>query len=226
MGYIWDYLDTKTYNNKVGQYKFRREFDFIKKNAKNNFDNVLDIAGGSGRFALPLREFSKNITVIDLNETAIQMLQKRDENINTICGDFMETEIQESYSAIICIEALGYFDNLESFFNKINSLLSYDGRLILHFNNPSSWRFFLRKLKHWRNGYYPYNELNMNELTSILFGCNLEIENMVGMNWIPLPLTSNSSLVSVFEIIEKFLQLDKWYSQSPWIMMSIKKTNL
>ena len=59
MSYNWDYLDTKAYNNKVGQYKFRREFNFIKNNGENKFENVLDIAGGSGRFALPLRKYSK-----------------------------------------------------------------------------------------------------------------------------------------------------------------------
>lgn len=224
MGYNWDYLDTKSYNNKVGQYKFRREFDFIINNARDNFETVLDIAGGSGRFALPLRDYSKKITVIDINQTAIQILKERDMSINAICGDFIKTEIQETYSAIICIEALGYFDNLESFFNKTNSLLSNDGRLILHYNNPNSWRFLLRKLKHLKNGHYPYNELNIKELTKILSVCNLEIENMSGMNWIPLPLSSNSRLVSFFERIEKILRLEKWHSQSPWILMSIRKT--
>jgi 2-polyprenyl-3-methyl-5-hydroxy-6-metoxy-1,4-benzoquinol methylase len=223
MSYNWDYLDTKSYNNKVGQYKFRREFDFIINNAKNNFERVLDIAGGSGRFSIPLREYSKKITVIDINQTAIQMLKERDMNINAICGDFIKTEIQGTYSAIICIEALGYFDNLELFFNKINSLLSNDGRFILHYNNPRSWRYLLRKIKHWRSRYYPYHEINIKELIKILSGCNLEIENMSGMNWIPLPLSSNSRLVSFFEKIEKILRLEKWYSQSPWILMSIKK---
>jgi len=223
MDYNWDYLDPKSYNNRVGQYKFRREFEFIINNAKNNFDKVLDIAGGSGRFALSLRDYSKEITVIDINQTAIQMLRERDKNINAICGEFIKTEIREEFSAIICIEALGYFDNLESFFTKTNSLLISDGRLILQYNNPRSWRFLLRKLKHRKNGYYPYHEIEIKELTEILSECNLEIENMTGMNWVPLPLSSNSILVYFFARIEKFLRLDKWYSQSPWILMSIKK---
>ena len=223
MGYNWDYLDAKSYNNKVGQYKFRKEFDFILKNASNNFGSILDIAGGSGRFALPLREFSKKITVIDINQTAIQLLSERDRNIDAICGEFIETDIPGPFSAIICIEALGYFDNLESFFDKINSLLTNDGRLILHYNNPGSWRFLLRKLKHWKSGHYHYNEVTIKELTKILTCCNLEIDNKIGMNWMPLPLSSNSKLVSFFEMIEKTLRLKKWYSQSPWILFSIKK---
>jgi len=107
MSYNWDYLDIKSYNNKVGQYKFRREFDFIMNNAKNNFEAVLDIAGGSGRFALPLQEYSDKITVIDINQTAIKMLNERAKNINAICGEFIGTEILEKFSMIICIEGSG-----------------------------------------------------------------------------------------------------------------------
>ncbi len=224
MSYNWDYLDKKSYNNEIGHYKFRREFNFIISNAKNNFDKILDIAGGSGRFAIPLKDFSKKITVIDINQTAIHILNERDADINTICDDFIKTEFQETFSLILCIEALGYFTNLEEFFNKIHSLLTPDGRFIFTYNNPSSWRFLLRKLKHWKKGPYPYNEIKLKELNKILDKCNLNIENMSGMNWVPLPLSSNSKLVSFFEIIEKIFRLEKWYSQSPWILMSVKKT--
>jgi|ERR1035437_3953328 SAM-dependent methyltransferase len=223
MSYNWDYLDRKSYNNRTGHYKFRREFEFITNNGQNHFDKILDIAGGSGRFAIPLSNFSKNITVIDVNPTAIQILSERKQDINSICGEFIKTDIHDTFSMIICIEALGYFDNLELFFNKINSLLANDGRLILTYNNPNSWRFLLRKLKHLKNGYFPYKEINIREFKKLLDSCDLEIENMTGMNWIPLPLSSNSRLISFFEKIEKIFCLEKWYSQSPWILMSIKK---
>jgi len=226
MSYIWDYLDKKSYNNRIGHYKFKREFEFIINNSKNNFEKILDIAGGSGRFAIPLHDYSKKITVLDINKTAIQILKNRDSNINTICGDFIKTEFQETFSLILCIEALGYFQNLEEFFNKISTLLIDNGRLIFTYNNPSSWRFLLRKIKHWKKGHYNYNEIKLKELIRILNKCNLDIENMEGMNWIPLPLSSNSKLVSIFENIEKIFMLKKWHSQSPWILISIKKYHI
>jgi len=102
-------------------------------------------------------------------------------------------------------------------------LLTDDGKLILTYTNPDSWRYFLRKLKHWRNGPLKYNHIKLNELNHILQKYNLEINNMSGFNWLPLPLTSNSRLVLFFGLIEKVFRLDKWYSQSPWILMSIKK---
>ena len=119
MGYKYDYLDKKAYNTRSGSYKFKREYKFIIDNSRNNFDKVLDIAGGSGRFAMPLYDYTENITVVDINTAAIQMLRERNCNINVICGDFTKIELQERYSLILCIEAMGYFKNFEVFFNKI-----------------------------------------------------------------------------------------------------------
>lgn len=224
MSYNWDYLDTKAYNNRVGQYKFRKEFEFIVSNTKDKLFNILDIGGGSGRFAIPLRKYSNEVTVVDINETALQLLKQRDETIRLICTDFMELQFQEKFTTIICIEALGYFEDLEAFFRKVETLLADDGRLILHYNNPNSWRFFLRKLKHWKTGKYQYNEVNLKSIIKIISGYNLQIESMSGMNWLPLPLSSNCRLVSLFEKMEKLLHLSRWHAQSPWIMMAIKKT--
>jgi len=224
MEYIWDYLNGKTYNSRVGHYKFKREFDFIIKNGINNFDKILDIAGGSGRFALPLKKYSTKITVLDINQTALEILKKRDNEVNTICSDFIKSKFQETFSLIICIEAIEYFDNWVEFFNKISLLLNDDGVFIFTFANPNSWRYFLRKIKHWKNGPTRYNETTLKELTEILNKCNFEIEKMEGMNWIPLSLSSNSKLVLIFEYIEKKIKLKNWHSQSPWLMISVKKS--
>lgn len=223
MGYNWDHLDKKAYNNKVGQYKFNREFNFIFNNGKDRLEKILDVAGGSGRFAIPLSKHSKQITVLDTNSTALQLLSQRQPEINTVLGDFMKTNIQETFSLILCVEALGYFQNWEEFFNKIQRLMAEDAKFIFTYQNPRSWRFLLRKLKHWRTGFYEYKEMDLMQLTELLNRCNLEIIKMEGMNWIPLSLASNSKLVSIFEKAERIFKLYSWYSQSPWILFSIKK---
>ncbi|GAB1414659.1 hypothetical protein MASR2M117_00650 [Paludibacter sp.] len=223
-GYNWDYLDKRAYNNKVGHYKFGRQLEFIKEHGKNRFDTILDIAGGSGRFALPLRTYSEDITVIDVNSTALALLEERAENkIKIIQGDFMEVVIEYKFSLILCIEAIGYFSDWELFFKKVNRLLSIEGRFIFSYTNPNSWRFFLRKVKNWKNGFYPYHEMKISELKEMLNNCDLEIDTMEGMNWIPFSLTSNNILVSVFAFIEKVFRLRYWFAQSPWLMISVNK---
>lgn len=223
--YNWDYLDKKAYNNRVGYYKFRREFKFIIENGTDHFEKILDIAGGSGRFAIPLCQYSSKIKVMDINWEALQLIKERNDTIETIHSDFRETEIKDLFSLILCIEAIGCFQDWEIFFNRINRILQEDGRLIFTYTNPTSWRFYLRKIKHWKNGFHPYKEMELNEFKRLLRKCDFEIDSMEGMNWIPLPLVSNSIFVQFFEKIEQHFKLRKWHSQSPWILFSVKKVN-
>jgi predicted TPR repeat methyltransferase len=147
MTYVWDFLDKNAYNNRSGNYKTEIQLRFILNNLENKTEKILDIAGGAGRFAIPLLEYSKDVTVLDINETAIKILNERNNNISTICGDFIETDIKKTFSLILCIEALGYFKNWEEYFKKIHALMDKDGRFIFTYTNPSSWRFFLRNVK-------------------------------------------------------------------------------
>ncbi len=223
MDYIWDYVEKRAYNNRTGRYKTKVQYQFIIDHCKNKTERILDIAGGAGRFAVPLMDYSKNITVLDINEKAIQILKERKKDIHTICGDFSNTKIPGTYSLILCIEAIPYFKDWNEFFNKINSLLETDGRFIFSYTNPDSWRFFLRKLKHRKDRINPYTEMKFKDLENLLGNCGLQIESIDGMNWIPLSVTSDSILVSFFQWIEKTLKLNKWHAQSPWLMISVKK---
>ncbi len=65
--------------------------------------------------------------------------------------------------------------------------------------------------------------MEVEHLIELLESCNLKIESIEGMNWIPLPLKSNSKFVKVFEFIERNLGLSKIISQSPWLLISVKK---
>jgi predicted TPR repeat methyltransferase len=221
MTYNWDVQSA--YNNRSGKYKTSVQMRFILDNMNGKTEKILDIAGGSGRFAIPLLEYSKDITVIDINETAIELLKERNGNVKAICDDFMKANVNGTYSLILCIEALGYFENWEQYFKKIFSLLDKDGRFIFTYTNPSSWRFFLRNIKRKFSATNRYTDMNLTALKQLLHQCGLEIEVMKGMNWMPLPVRSNSLLVGPLAFSERIFQLNKWYSQSPWLLISVKK---
>jgi ubiquinone/menaquinone biosynthesis C-methylase UbiE len=224
MEYVWDYLDKRAYNNNTGFYKTQRQFDFILKNLKPQESNILDIAGGAGRFAIPLTKYSKNITVVDINEKAIHLLNERNKDIRTICCDFANLEIKDKYSLILCIEALPYFDDWQTFFSKINSLLSRDGQFIFTYTNPHSWRYLLRKLKN-RKKSNPYTEMRIKDIKALMEKNNLIIQTMEGMNWMPFSVVSNSPLVNLFSSMEKILGLHRWHAQSPWLLIAVEKLN-
>ncbi len=225
MKYDWDFKDKNAYNNRSGIYKTEVQLHFILNNLHNKTERILDIAGGAGRFAIPLTAYSKDITVLDINETAIKILNERNKDIHTLCGDFMQMDIKKKFSLILCIEALGYFKDWEQYFKKINQLLDKEGRFIFTYTNPSSWRFFLRNVKQRVTNTQSYNEMNLKDFKSLLKRYGFEIEMMEGMNWMPLPVKSNSIFVGPLASIEKGFKLNRWYSQSPWLLISIKKIN-
>jgi 2-polyprenyl-3-methyl-5-hydroxy-6-metoxy-1,4-benzoquinol methylase len=223
MGYQWDRFDVKSYNNKVGKYKFSRIWEFINQYPISEKDNVLDIAGGSGRFAIPLFEKTGNITVLDVNREAIDILKKYNENIRTINADFNKINIEEKFSIVLCIEALNVFPDTSAFFDKVNDLLSVNGRFIFTYSNPQSWRFYMRKvMRHWK-GYTSYYETNYKTLFNLLENKGWVVEKVDGMNWIPLKLSSNSIWVDFFIKIERIFRLNRWLSQSPWLLISVRK---
>lgn len=223
MRYNWDYLDPKAYNNKVGNYKFSKELSFIRHAFKNEKGNLLDIAGGSGRFAIPLAEYFNEVTVVEKNHDAISLLTTRNSSIRTIEGDIMQVKIEDRFSLIICIEALDYFENWAEFFKKVNGLMKEDGMFIFTYTNPSSWRYYLRKIKHlWKKG-YTYNKMDFEKFKVLLGDCSFNIVDIEGMNWIPFPLASNNIFVNFFIRTENLLHLNKWIGQSPWLLISVQK---
>ena len=51
--YVWDQNNPEGYYNRMGFYKTQIELQFITNNLNKN-SSILDLGGGSGRFALPL----------------------------------------------------------------------------------------------------------------------------------------------------------------------------
>ena len=82
MIYIWD---IKTgYSTRSGKYKTLEEYEFISKNITNKNLKILDIGGGSGRFAIPLQQAGHKITVIEPNKDALQLLRARTTKLKSL----------------------------------------------------------------------------------------------------------------------------------------------
>ena len=219
MKYVWDIANKETYNNLYGRYKYEFQYKFIQIHFTNR-KAVLDIAGGSGRFAIPLHSLCTDITVLDINEEALSLLKTRNSEIKTICSDFMVAPLHKSFSFILCIEALSYFRDYDSFFKKVKTLLDKDGNFVFLMVNPDSWRFKLRKFnKHKAD----YGEITFSEIKVVIEKNGMVIDKIRGFNWIPVPISwYNSPLIKVFSMFEQLLNLGEWYAQSPWLMVSVK----
>lgn len=221
MAYVWDFNNKETYNNRYGRYKFSHQYGFILDHAPNK-GSVLDVAGGAGRFALPLFAINSAITVVDINAEALALLRARSADIRIIEGDFMTVSMPENYTFVMCIEALNYFNDYDLFFQKINGLLDQEGCFVFMIVNPDSWRTKLRNFNKYKSD---YNEITYTGLVSLLKAHQFTINEVRGFNWIPLPIRlSNSRLVTIFAFLEKKLKLGRWIAQSPWLMVSVTKT--
>ena len=139
MTYIWDISNPKTYNNKMGVYKFKVEYKFIQSQLTSNC-SILDIGGGSGRIAIPILNLGYSVTVIEKSEEALQILSKRNPKINVILCDFMEYQSKTKYEIILAIEVLQYINDWDLFFTKISNHLIDNGKFIFTTINPNSWR--------------------------------------------------------------------------------------
>jgi len=220
--FFWDIENTKAYNNKMGRYKTKYVLNFINKYVKNSM-RILDIGGGSGRFAIPLYERGHDILLIDKSNEAADVLSKRCSGIKYIIDNFENVEFDprsEKFDLIIIIEVLLYFKDWSKTFGKLYNLLKDDGVIIFTATNKYSWRFLLKQMLKNKQD---YTVLSLNEYYKILKQNNFIVDRIEGFLWIPCKLDSNSIFVNIFSFIEKKIYLNSYISQSPWLLFAIKK---
>lgn len=222
--YYWDIQNSATYNNKMGRYKTKCEYDFINQFLQSP-KKILDIGGGSGRFALPLKEHGHDVTVIDLNENALTLLKMRDPLMNCVHADFIEWEFnnKKHFDIVLAIEVLLYIKDWHSFFLKVHKLLSDNGIFIFTATNKNSWRTILQKIKDRNQPDYNYSIYSIKTYKKIISDSNFLIEKKCGFLWIPCKISSNSKFVDFFAWVEKKYGLGKFIFQSPWLIFAVKK---
>lgn len=220
MNYNWDVLDKNSYNNRMGLYKTKAEYNFIKTHLKPN-SKILDIGGGSGRFAIPIHKLGYDITVLEPHPKALEILCKRDPSITKIQCNFRDFNFGCKYDLIMAIEVIELIQDWDAFFSRINECLKNDGQFIFTVTNSLSWRFFLRKLYHRVD--YGYTTHSISDIKNIVQKHHLIVENIEGFYWMPFKLNSNNILISFFVFFEKALNLKKFISQSPWLFITLKK---
>jgi 2-polyprenyl-3-methyl-5-hydroxy-6-metoxy-1,4-benzoquinol methylase len=219
--WLWD-INT-AYATRAGRYKHLIENKFININIDKEFKEkikILDIGGGSGRFAIPLST-KHNVSVIEPNITALKILKDKCSEINIVNDSFEDYDFKgQTFDVIIIMEVLQYLNNLEQVFQKLNSLLNSDGMIIFHLINLSSWKVL--KSRRLKKSLYP-GACRYTECIKLINKNNLSITDMVGFNWPPVKVNSNNFFVPLFAFLERILFLRKMYRFSPEILFCVKK---
>jgi ubiquinone/menaquinone biosynthesis C-methylase UbiE len=204
---------------KMGEYLTQKELQFIDSIIKTPNLNILDIGGGSGRFAIPLSEKGGHVTVLDISGKAIELLNKKSSGIKTIVGDGETYQFKGKYDCILVIETIEYIKDIESFFKKCRELLNDNGIIIVTMCNRHSYKMLHphRRTRPWSYFATEY------DFKMILEKCGFKIVKSRGFNWLPFGRGSDSSLIPVCAGCEDFLGLGELAGVSPWVIFAGRK---
>ena len=220
MTYIWD-INTG-YATKGGKYKTGREICFIKKHMPDRKMKILDIGGGSGRFAIPLSQMGHCVTVIDINEEALSILCNRNDDIEIINDNFENFKTDGLFDMVLMIETIGNFSDLSLIFNKIHSMINIGGSVIFTAPNANSLKYKIRQLiPHYHySGVHDYKTYK-----KLLIDRGFEIIDVSAFNWLPFRVNTNSTLVPFFAKLEQVFRLNRWLTQGPELLFCARKSS-
>jgi 2-polyprenyl-3-methyl-5-hydroxy-6-metoxy-1,4-benzoquinol methylase len=218
--YQWDDENSKGYCNRSGFYKTKTEFQFIKSHISSGQKNILDMGGGSGRFALPLIRDGYNVTVVDLESEAIELCKKKGVK-ESYCCDIINFK-PNGFDVILAIE-LFLVTPPNIVFEIAYQKLVKDGLFIFVATNKNSWRYRLHNLRKKRSK--NLGEHSVREFQNMVKKFGFKVVDIKGFNWLPFKTGSNNYLIPVFSKIESVLGLNKWLNQSPWLLFACMKVD-
>jgi len=216
--YLWDIYNPLGYGNRSGRYKTIRQMEFINKHLSSDCESILDLGGGSGRFSILLHEKGYKITVVDLNERAIELCKERSLE-DSHCMDFRSFD-RVDYDMVIAID-LFTITPPEDVFQAAYKHLKYQGVFIFSASNKMSWRYKLHLMK--KSKTLNLGEYSLKQFQELIEHNSFSIKDIMGFFWIPFEGQSNNRMIPFFAFIERKLQLNKWLKQSPLLMFACIK---
>ncbi len=220
--YIWD-IHTG-YASKSGQYRFQTQYKFIKRNLDTNLpegSKILDVGGGSGRFALPLSEYYQ-VTVVEPDIRPVEILRNRTEKVSIIHSSFQDWKwTDEKYDAVMFLDSIVYFQNMDWVFQTVSQLLRQGGFFLFNNININSYKQIIKTLPGLQGHLYP-GARRYGEMQSLIKRHAFEIMDEVGFNWMPIRGISDFPLIPLYISIERVFQLGKVARRiSPEILYSL-----
>lgn len=124
---------SKYYDRLMSGYDYEKSFEFVLRNIKDKTKGV-DIACGSGKFAIELAKCGKKVIGIDnsqqmLNEAAVNA-KREAQNVVFVYGDMENLELSEIQFAVAMCDAVNYLSNkksIKSFFSSVYDALEDSG---------------------------------------------------------------------------------------------------
>lgn len=180
----------------MGNYLTKKEEELInaileKENLNNSL--MLDIGGGSGRFAIPLHLKGKKVIVLDSSANALLSLKNNQNNLPIIRGNGEKLPFKSgTFDIILTIETIEYITDKQAFLEECHTILKKDGILIVTILNRLSYKMLHPNRKKRPEFYWT----TYNKFKRLLIFSGFDPEKTFGFNWIPANRSSNNSLIS------------------------------
>jgi len=166
----------------------------------NEYDKILDIGCGNGRYTIKFAKHSKETIGIDLIKSRINYARSRKfKNVKFEIMNALKTDFKEkTFDCIIAADLLEHVKNPNSLLKEVKRILRYNGDFIFSTPNGNRVTSLLRKFigrerkfpikvgfmmpdKLQTHGDYHYNEFSYDKLKELLNKNGFRIEKVYGV---------------------------------------------
>jgi SAM-dependent methyltransferase len=217
-----DKSNPAAYANEMGRYRTERQLGFVLRFLSRGGLRILDIGGGFGRLAVPLANLGHEVTVVDEGERAVKSLvELKHPRIKAVHGNILSFEPTTRFDLALGVDSIKYMTGvpLPELFSKFSRFLVPQGIFILAEMNTNSWRY---KIARRLGRFSVYNIDSHAGYVAALQKSRFKVVGASGSHWMPFRYNSNSFLVKHFARLEKMLRLERWISQSSWVMIAAR----
>lgn len=214
------------------RYLLQREQAFVRCVLKDAVQPywLLEVCSGDGWMTLPLHKLGMHSIALDMNPIPLELLRTRSRTLPLVQADAVHLPFTEcSLDCIVAIQCLHFLDR-NRFLEECSRILCTQGLLVFESVNRHSYKWLHRRLRRWLSqkpsGATSDQWLSIpssGEILRTMASHGFEIQAVSGYGWIPFPRHSNSAAVDTLARVEKALQLDRWYSVSPRILVAARK---
>ena len=208
----------------IGQYLTQKERDITSYYLGVVKDKLLlDICGGTGRFANPLYMKGGDCVVLDIDSVALSVRHKKNPAISLVQSDAQKLPLKNSiFDGILMIPSVEYIQDIDSLIKECIRILKERGILLINFSNKSSYKSF-RLNRQNRSSYYNSYGITYRKFIKKIKSAGFIIEKAIGYNWTPVSRMSNCKLIPFFFALGKLLRFEYLPFISPWVFINARK---
>jgi len=226
------YVD-KVNRTRMGQYLTVVESELIERflQPEPAIRLILDVGGGSGRFAVPLMQRGYHVIVTEVDWAPLSALRTRQSSVHAVLTEMNGWPVQaQSVDCVLAMEIPCVYD--EWFWRECSRIVKPGGLVIANIVNQASYKGWLYKLRPWLRPFLSARGKRWADRKMYVYTARgvvacferhgFQLESAAGFNWLPMSRESQSPLIPALAGVERMLGLRQLPFQSPWVLFKAR----